>query len=182
MQLINPHSRYVRLDAYLQQYLCHMTSDVKFSQMIFFLFTLFKRLILRRKRTFIIKQIVIFLKTKSLKTKRRLNWNQTIKEYIHINTFTAFIGLSRWHENCPQGNYLQKIPPCVRVRVMVRNGGNFLGAIFQGAFFLVRDESSSVSNNIKLQIFQKYFQNVQLFSLNRLNALIFMQMNWLRIS
>ena len=35
--LLNPHSGYVKLDAYLLQFLCHMTSDVKFSNMLFFL-------------------------------------------------------------------------------------------------------------------------------------------------
>ena len=34
-----------------------------------------------------------------------------------------------------------------------------------------RTESSSVSNNIKFQTFQKYFQNVQLFSINLIKCL-----------
>ena len=34
-----------------------------------------------------------------------------------------------------------------------------------------RDESSSASNNIKFQIFQKYFQNVQPFSVNKIKCL-----------
>ena len=68
----------------------------------------------------------------------------------------------------------KKSPPVLGLGLWLGMEAIFWGAIFQGAIFLVRDESSSVSNNIKLQIFQKYFQNVQLFSLNRLNALIFM--------
>ena len=32
--LLNPHSRYVKVDADLPQFLCHMTSDVKFSHML----------------------------------------------------------------------------------------------------------------------------------------------------
>ena len=35
--LLNPHSEYVKIDAYLLQFLGHMTSDVKFSHMLFFL-------------------------------------------------------------------------------------------------------------------------------------------------
>ena len=35
--LLNPLSGYVKIDAYLPQFLCHMTSDGKFSHMLFFL-------------------------------------------------------------------------------------------------------------------------------------------------
>ena len=34
---LNPHGGYVKIDAYLLQFLCHMTSDAKFSHMLFFL-------------------------------------------------------------------------------------------------------------------------------------------------
>ena len=62
--LLNPHSRCVKIDACLLQFSCHMTSDVKFWHMIFFLFTLlFKSFILRSNRTSTIKQILIFLET-----------------------------------------------------------------------------------------------------------------------
>ena len=36
IQLLNPHSGYVKTDAYLLHILCHMTSDVIFSHMLFF--------------------------------------------------------------------------------------------------------------------------------------------------
>ena len=38
--LLNPHSTYGKIDAYLLQFLCHMTSDVNFSHILFFLSTL----------------------------------------------------------------------------------------------------------------------------------------------
>ena len=41
--LLNRHGRYVKLNSYLLQFLCHMTSDVKYLHMLFlFTFSLFK--------------------------------------------------------------------------------------------------------------------------------------------
>ena len=58
--LLNPHRGYVKIDAYLLQLLCNMTSDVKFLH-VFFLFTLlFKSFILRSKTTLTVL-ILIFL-------------------------------------------------------------------------------------------------------------------------
>ena len=36
-KLLYPHSGYIKIDAYLLQFLCHRTSDVKFSHILFFL-------------------------------------------------------------------------------------------------------------------------------------------------
>ena len=52
-----PHSGYFNIDVYLLQFLCHMTSDFKFSHMLFFLFSL----LFKSKTTLTIKQILIFL-------------------------------------------------------------------------------------------------------------------------
>lgn len=53
--------KYVKLEAYLLQFWCHVTCDVKFGHMLFNLFTLFKRCNLRIKSTRTIKQILICL-------------------------------------------------------------------------------------------------------------------------
>ena len=56
MLLLNPHSGYVKIEAYLLQFLCHVSSDVKFSHMLFFLiYMAIEKLYLN------IKQILIFL-------------------------------------------------------------------------------------------------------------------------
>ena len=58
--LLNVHSGYVKIDAYLLQFLCHMTSDVKI--VFFSLFPLlFKSFILKNKKSLTIKEILIFL-------------------------------------------------------------------------------------------------------------------------
>ena len=60
--LLNPHGRYVKIDAYFPQFLCRMTSDIKLLDMVFSFFTLlFKSFILWSKRTLTIKQILIIL-------------------------------------------------------------------------------------------------------------------------
>ena len=54
--LLNPHSRHVKIDACILQFLCHMTSDVKFSNMLFFLFILlFKSFIPRSKKLWVFR-------------------------------------------------------------------------------------------------------------------------------
>ena len=53
--LLNLHSGYVKIDAYLLQFFCHMTSDVKFSPMLFLL--IYIGLFYEIKE----KQILIFL-------------------------------------------------------------------------------------------------------------------------
>ena len=40
IDLLSPHSGYVKIDSYLLQFLYHVTSDIKFSHVFFFLFTL----------------------------------------------------------------------------------------------------------------------------------------------
>ena len=40
IDLLSPHSGYVKIDSYLLQFLYHVTSDIKFSRIFFFLFTL----------------------------------------------------------------------------------------------------------------------------------------------
>ena len=57
--LLNPESRYVKIDANLVQFLCHMTSDVKFLHMPFFLIYIVDQKCY--KRTFTVKQILIVL-------------------------------------------------------------------------------------------------------------------------
>ena len=80
--LLNPHSGQVKLDAYLPQFLCHMTFYVKFLHMFFFLFTLFKSL--QSKRTLTIKQILIFSETKKKK-------NEKIHSHKYIHRKTVMV-------------------------------------------------------------------------------------------
>ena len=57
---LNPHRGYVKIDAYLLQLLCNMTSDVKLAH-VFFLFTLLFRSFILRSKTTLTVLILIFL-------------------------------------------------------------------------------------------------------------------------
>ena len=62
IDLLSPHSGYVKIDSYLLQFLYHVTSDIKFSHVFFFLiYIAVQSFILRRKSTLTGKLLEAFV-------------------------------------------------------------------------------------------------------------------------